>query len=168
MRKVFISVLVLSLLMFIGLACGGSQASVRTVGIGEEVKVGKAVWKVLNVEKTKQVEVQSGGGGAKAEGIFVFVEAQVKNTGHEAFVLTGVEMEIVDEENRHYAFDYQNNSVFLSSIGKENLIKGSLQPGEVAKGWVTFDVDENAKGLKLKVRDLDFLSEKHAFIDLGF
>lgn len=168
MRKIFVVLLSLGLLMFVGLSCDiGSKANVKMVGIGDDVKVGQAVWKVLDVEKTKQVGGQAGGGGAKAQGVFVFVEVQVKNTADEAFMLTGVEVEIVDEDNRSYAFDSQNNSIFLSSIGKDNFVKGSLQPGEVAKGWVIFDISEKAKGLKLKVRDLDILSDKYALVDLG-
>jgi hypothetical protein len=136
-------------------------ASVKSFKIKDNVSVGKSVWKVLAVEHMKTTT-----SGSKAVGQFVFIQAQLKNTSNEAYNLTGIEIEIVSSDNKTYNFDAQENNTFLSSMGKDGLMGVSVKPGETVSGWVSFDVDENAKGLKLRVRDPEFGSAKSALIDL--
>jgi hypothetical protein len=138
-------------------------ASVKSWQVKDEVAVGKSVWKVLAVEHMKTTT-----SGSKAEGQFVFVQAQLKNTGNDSFNLTGVEVELVSDENLTYNYDAQENTTFLSSMGKDGLMGVSVEPGETVSGWLAFDVAEQAKGLKLKVRDPDISSSKSALIALGF
>lgn len=155
-----ISILAISALIA---GCGTSDgASVKSFQVKDEVPVGKAVWKILKVEHMKVTP-----SGSKANGQFVFVQAQLKNTGNDAFNMTGVEVEIVSDENNVYNFDAQENNTFLSSMAKEGLMGGRVEPGETVTGWVAFDLDEQAKGLKMKVRDPDILSSKSALISLG-
>ncbi len=132
-----------------------------THAMKEQVVVGTGTWKVIGVERVKQTT-----SGAKASGEFVFINMQLKNISNEAANLTGVEIELVDEDNNTYNFDSQQNSSFLTSMGKDSLIKGRVEPGETVSGWVAFDVSTDAHGIKLKVRDLDITSSKSALIDL--
>ncbi len=129
--------------------------------MNEQVVVGTGAWKVIGVERVKQTT-----SGAKANGEFVFINMQLKNISNEAANLTGVEIELVDADNNTYNFDSQQNSDFLTSMGKDSLIKGRVEPGETVSGWVAFDVSADANGIKLKVRDLDITSSKSALIDL--
>lgn len=156
-----LSILAVAILI---VGCASSDgASVKTFQIKDNVTVGKSVWKVLAVEHMKTTS-----SGSKAEGQFVFVQAQLKNTGSDAINLTGIEIEIVSEENRIYNFDAQQNNTFLTSMGKDGLMGVRVEPGETVTGWVAFDIEEQAKGLKLKVRDPEVSSSKYASIYLGF
>lgn len=144
--------------------CASSDgASVNTFQIKDNVSVGKSVWKVLAAEHMKTTT-----SGSKAEGQFIFVQAQLKNTGNDAFNLTGIEVEIVSGDNKIYNFDAQQNNTFLTSIGKDGLMGGRVEPGETVSGWIGFDIDQDAKDLKLRVRDPDISSSKSASISLGF
>ncbi|MFA5867571.1 MAG: DUF4352 domain-containing protein [Actinomycetota bacterium] len=144
--------------------CASSDgASVKSFQVKDEVAVGKSVWKVLAVEHMKVTP-----SGSKATGQFVFVQAQLKNTSNDAVNLTGVELEIVSGENKIYNFDAQENNTFLTSMGKDGLMGGRVEPGETVTGWVAFDVEEAAKDLKLRVRDPDVTSSKSALVSLGF
>jgi hypothetical protein len=158
--------LIVSMLTVTALIAGcasSNGASVASFQIKENVPVGKAVWKVLAAEHMKTTT-----SGSKAQGEFVFVQAQLKNTSNNAVNLTGVEVEIVSEANKIYNYDAQGNNTFLTSMGKDALMGVRVEPGETVSGWVAFDVDENAKGLKLRVRDPEFGSSKSALISLGF
>lgn len=149
------------------LGCASSSGSnVQQYKMNEDVMVGKALWKVLKAEKQELIK-GSTGGGSKAEGIFILVETQVKNTSSENFMLTGVEAEIVDESNTKYSFDAQDNAMLLSSIGRENLVNQNVASGQTVKGWLIFDVGQDARGLKIKLRDLDIRSQKVAAVDLN-
>lgn len=160
------SVIVMLLMVALLIGCANSSGQdVKQFGMKEDVTVGRAIWKVVKAEKTK--EITGGGGmGAQAEGTFILIELQVKNGASESFMLTGIEMEVVDEMSKRYAFDSKNNSTYLGSLNKDNLVNQNVGPGETAKGWVIFDVEKDAKGIKLRVHDLDITSEKTALIDL--
>lgn len=166
MRKRSAMIIGLTILTVAGLitGCASSDgASVKTFQIKDDVIVGKSVWKVLAAEHMKTTE-----SGSKADGQFVFVQAQLKNTGNDAFNLTGVEVEIVSGENKIYNFDAQQNNTFMTSMGKDGLMGVRVEPGETVSGWIGFDIDENARDLKLKVRDPDVTSSKYAAVSLGF
>jgi hypothetical protein len=149
------------LIVFIAGCASSNGGTVGAYNIKDQVTVGKAVWKVLAVEKTKTTST-----GSKATGEFVFVQLELKNTSNEATNLTGIEVELVDSENNTYNFDSQQNSTFLTSMGKDSIINGRVEPGETVSGWVAFDIPENAKDVKLRVRDVDVTSSKSALVDL--
>ncbi|MFH1737205.1 MAG: DUF4352 domain-containing protein [Actinomycetota bacterium] len=153
--------LVLLALLIAGCA-SSSGNNVKSYKIKEEVAVGKSVWKVLTVEKTKQTN-----SGAKASGEFVFVQLEVKNTSNEAVNLTGIEVELFDGDSNTYQYDTQQNNTFLEAMGKDSLIKGKMDSGETVSGWIAFDIPETAKNVQLRVHDLDITSEKSALIDLS-
>ncbi len=162
------SVIILTLLVAaILIGCANTSGDdVKQFNIKENVTVGRAIWKVVGAEKTK--EISGGGGmGAQAEGVFILIQLEVKNEASESFMLTGIEMEVIDEMSKRYAFDSKNNSTYLGSMDKDNLVNQNVKPGETVKGWVIFDVSKDSKGLKLRVHDLDITSEKTALIDLA-
>jgi hypothetical protein len=164
MKRLSVLTGVLSGLFLVVLLAGCASSNggqVGSYGIKEQVTVGKAAWKVLTVEKTKTTS-----SGSKAQGQFVFVQMELKNTSNEATNLTGIEVELVDENNNTYNFDSQQNSTFLTSMGKDGLINGRVEPGETVSGWVAFDISDSAKGVKMRVRDIDITSSKSALIDL--
>ncbi len=158
-----IGVSILAIAAIVAGCASSNGASVNSFKVKDEVPVGKSVWKVLTVEHMKVTP-----SGSKANGQFVFIQAQLKNTSNDAVNLTGVELEIVSDENKIYNFDAQENNTFLTSLGKDGLMGGRVEPGETVTGWVAFDIEEQAKGLKLKVRDPEVTSSKSAMIALGF
>lgn len=165
--KASVILIVLGLIGSLVVACGsGIVRDPKIVKVGQDVTVGQAAWKVLSVEKTKQLGGQTGG-GMTAEGTFVVIELQVKNTAGEAVNVTGVEVEIADADNNKYTFDSQNNASLLAAANKENFVQGSIMPNQTASGWIIFDVPEAAEGLKLRVNDLDITSHKYALVELG-
>ena len=142
--------------------CAVSNGGVTVAhNMNELVPVGTGAWKVVGVERVKQTTA-----GAKATGEFVFVNIQLKNISNEAVNLTGIEVELVDEDNNTYNFDSQQNSTFLTSMGKDSLIKGRIEAGESVSGWIAFDIPADSNGVKIRVRDLDITSSKSALIDL--
>lgn len=157
----------LGLLLVFALACGGGGGQeVKTYKKGEDAKVGKVVWRVDSVEKSKQLDRKEGG-VINAQGVFVLVEMELKNAGSEPTNLTGQELELLDEENKSYSFDSQNNGIYLNAIGKPNLISGQVAAGGSAKGFIIFDISQDAKGLKAKAHDVDIRSKDYVLIDLG-
>jgi hypothetical protein len=163
--KRFGALAAISIVVIVGALVAGCASikggNVSAYNIKDKVAVGTAAWRVLAVEKTKQTT-----SGAKANGVFVFVQMELKNTSNEAANLTGIEVELVDDANNVYTFDSQQNSTFLTSMGRDSLIKGRVEPGETVTGWVAFDIPETAKNVRMRVRDLDVTSSKSAMIDL--
>ena len=164
LKKLIVAGLVsFTLLAIIIAGCASTSGnSAKSYAIKEEVAVGRSVWKVLAVEKMKQTD-----NGAKANGEFVFVQLQVKNTSSEAVNVTGIEMELFDGDSNAYEYDTQLNNTFLGSMGKDTLVKGRIDAGETVSGWIAFDIPATAKDVNLRVRDLDITSTKSALIDLG-
>lgn len=157
--------IVVTLVVAFLLGCASSSGSVQTFKMNEDVTVGKAVWRILSVEKNKQLGEGSGGG--QAEGVFVAVEAQVKNNSNESLSITGIEATVTDDAGNNYEFDNRNNTTLLSALKRDNLVNQTVAPGQTAKGWLIFDVSQDAKGLKIKVRDLDIRSSKTSVVDLN-
>jgi len=150
-------------LAIVAAGCASTNGnSIKSFNIKDQVVVGNSIWKVLAVEKMKETTA-----GAKADGEFVFIQMELKNSSNEGINLTGIEVELVDANNMTYNFDAQQNTSFLSSLGKDTLIKGRVEPGETVSGWVAFDISETAKEVKMRVRDLDVTSSKSALINLN-
>lgn len=162
-NAIIIGLSILAVAALIAGCASSNGASVKAFQIKDNVTVGKSVWKILAAEHMKTTT-----SGSKAEGQFVFVQAQLKNTGNDAFNLTGVEVELVSGDNKIYNFDAQQNNQFLTSMGKDGLMGGRVEPGETVSGWIGFDIDENAKDLKIRLRDPDISSSKNALVSLGF
>lgn len=149
-------------------ACGGGgNGGAKLYKKNENVKVGKALWKLLEVETGTEFSKKDGG-RISAEGMFVLLNVSMKNEGNEQTMLTGEELELVDDSKNTYSFDSRNNNIYLSNLGKENLVnQGGVASGKTITGWIIFDVSKDSKGLKLKAKDIDIRTRESALVDLG-
>lgn len=156
------------ILLVLIVACGGGGAgSGKLYRKKEDVKVGKAIWKVLEVDTATEYPKKEGG-KIQAEGMFVLLNISLKNNGSDQTMLTGEELELVDDSKNTFAFDSRNNNIYLSNLGKKNLVnQGSVDAGQTIDGWILFDVSKDAKGLKLKAKDIDIRTQESALVDLG-
>lgn len=156
--------LVVFMIFLVGCATSGGQ-DVEKFNIKEEVTVGKSVWRVLKVEKEKKIGNR--GAGLKAEGAFIIIEVEVKNLSSDEFMITGIETEIIDDKNKSYSFDVKNCNMYLKELNREGLTNQSVGPDKTSTGWIVYDINQDAEGLSLRVRDLDIRSDKKSLIDLN-
>lgn len=155
------------LIVVLAMACGGANGGAKVYKKGEAVKVGKATWKVLEVE-SKTEYAKKDGGMIRAEGVFVLLKLSLTNEGSEQTMLTGEELELVDDTKNTFSFDSRNNNIYLNNLGKENLVnQGAVAAGKTITGWILFDVSKDTKGLQLKAKDIDIRSRESALVDLG-
>jgi len=160
------SAAVIILLVF-AIACGGGGESTKTYKVKEDFKVGKASWKILSVEVTKELQRKEGVGKFSAEGMFVVLEVQIKNDSNEVANITGDEVEIIDQNRNSYAFDSKNNNVYLGAVGKESFTKEPVAVGATRSGFLIFDISKDAKDLKAKVKDINITSRDFVYVDLN-
>lgn len=156
------------IILFVLACAGGADGGPKTYKIKEDIKVGKATWKVLNVERGMEFPKSDGSGKLKAEGTFVLIELTINNGYSEPNNLTGQELELVDEAKNTFSFDSKSNNMTLAGLGRDSLIgQGMLAAGQTMQGWILFDVNKDAKGLMLRTKDIDIRSRESAMVDLG-
>ncbi len=139
--------------------CGKSEEG---FALREKIVLDNCTWTALSAEKTKTTDT-----GVKADGQFVFVELELKNNSNQDIVLTGIEVEMLDTKDALRTYDSKEHNSILEAVGRESILKGRIRGGETVRGWVAFDVSEKAKGLELRVRDIDLTSSASARINLG-
>ncbi len=170
MKKSFrygVAAIAVIILFVLVVACGGGGSTTQTYKIKDEFKVGKATWKVLGVQITQEIQRADGSGKFTAEGNFVILNLQLKNSGTENANITGDEVEITDDAGNAYAFDSRNNNVYLNAMGKASLTKAAIEPGKTSTGYLIFDVSKDAKGMRAKMKDIDIQSRLYAYVDLN-
>lgn len=160
----------IGIIVFLLACAGGGGGQEKVYKMKEDATAGKAVWKVLNVETGQKFDrVEGGGGTIQAQGQFVLIEISITNKGNEQTSLTGEELEIVDDAKNTYSYDSKTNNMTLTSMGRQSLLGQGMMvaPNQMASGWILFDISKDAKGLKLKAKDIDIRSRSFVMIDLG-
>lgn len=95
--------------------------------------------------------------GENADGVFVIVEIEMKNTGKESFEVSGNLFKLVDSQEREYDTDtdamiYAENSVVYEQV----------DPGVTKKGVLIFDVPKDQSGRQLKINPVGIFSTADA------
>lgn len=91
---------------------------------------------------------------------FVAIQIAIDNRkGKEEFYVTPSDLKLKDDEGSEY-------EVTFSDTAQPALRSGTLDGGDIVKGWVTFEVDAAVKGKMLRLRYESF-DNKTAWIPLS-
>jgi hypothetical protein len=135
---------------------------VKTVKIGEEVIVGDVKWKVLKAWIPTQLTNYSG--PVKTSGKFLVINVVVENLGRDLKSVT--DLKVVDDRNRE--FISYSGSFGLNNLGADALyLLSNLNPNVPYTFADVYEIPADAKGLTLRVGDLEFLGSDEGIVDLG-
>ena len=135
---------------------------VKTVKVGEEVIVGDVKWKVLKAWIPTQLTNYSG--PVKTSGKFLVINVVVENLGKELKSVT--DLKVVDDQNRE--FISYSGSFGLNGLGAEPLyLLSNLNPNVPYTFADVYEIPADAKGLTLRLGDLEFLGSDEGIVDLG-
>lgn len=157
MKKLYIVIGIVLLLVFLALGCSGSDSGSDntqsgtteqtaqsdtqdqtseppTYQVGDRVTVGDRAYTITNVKTTPTVgdnEYTT----KTATGIYVLVTMTIENTGKESSTMSSNDVKIVDSEGRTFESDTQAWATL-----KDNILLKQIQPGLPVTGETVFDV----------------------------
>lgn len=175
MKHITLAILIITLL---SLACGGSGSQNQPAApaadqpaeapasytIGQDVQVGEAKWKILEVKYLGQ-ELKSDNEfmePKKTNGNFVLVRLQVENGKTEAATYAGISL--VDDKGRKFE-RYSEQFGYIPD--EEACVLEQLNPNLAKTCSEIFELPADAKGLKALVGDLEMFGGSEAQVDLG-
>ena len=142
-----------------------ASEEVKTVKVNENLQVGDVAWKVLEVSKEASIG-DNQYSKATASGVFVVIKIGAELTGKTSGTVDSTQFEVIDSQNRTFKASTEGQTALIMS-GKEELFLKQVNPNVPIQGYIVFDVAKDAAGLKLKIKDLVFTSDKYGFVDLG-
>lgn len=135
---------------------------VNTVKVGEEIVVGNVKWKVLKAWIPTQLTNYSG--PVKTSGKFLVINVIVENLGKDLKSVT--DLKVVDDQNRE--FISYSGSFGLNNLGADALyLLSNLNPNVPYTFADVYEIPTDAKGLTLRVGDLEILGSDEGVVDLG-
>jgi len=151
MKKILISLIVLSFIFTLGCAGNTQPKSVTEPNEPEEspqtkiFEIGQAVqfgdYRLTVMDFNGAVKSDNEYLQPKENNKFVGVEVLIENTGKEPKSFNELDFTIQDKN----AYTYQSTY----SIMEPSLGSGDLQPGRKVRGCITFEIPENDSGLEL-------------------
>lgn len=135
---------------------------IKTVKVGEEIIVGDVKWKVLKAWIPTQLTNYSG--PVKTSGKFLVVNVEVENLGKDLKSVT--DLKVTDDQNRE--FISYSGSFGLNNLGADALyLLSNLNPNVPYTFADVYEIPADAKGLTLRVGDLEILGSDEGIVDLG-
>jgi len=131
----------------------------KTVGVGTPLSADNWEYTVTKVEKTKTLVWSEYGNKSTAQGIFVVTYLTLKNIGKRNFSINIWDFELHDDAEVKY--DPSSEGLSFVRYRKLTPLGDQFVPALSANTALVFDVNPNAKGLKL------YLEQAKASIDLG-
>jgi len=133
--------------------------------LNEKITVGNIDWTVVeaqNLGSTLKSKYGQYGTDCNANsGKFVKVTVKVKNNDKEIRTLTNVDL--FDSQKR----EFKISSDVFGCVDGDVWILENINPG-IEKTYVAvYEVPSDAKNLRLKVGDMDLLSDEYEYIELG-
>lgn len=126
----------------------------KTVGPSEPITVSAFRYRLLSSEEATRIGPPKAITSAVAKGRFIILRFQAELAGSRVRTLDRREIEIVDSKNKVYRSS-QDAQAALTIQKKPNLFKqDTTYQGIPVQGWVAFDVDKKAKGLKVRIVNL--------------
>ena len=119
--------------------------------IGDKVRDGKFEFTVTKV-KPGVATVGDSMLGKKAQGQFVLVSITVANIGDEPQTLVGDAQKLFDTQGRKFSVDTEA-AVYLAD---SNSIFEEINPGNLVKGTLLFDIPDGVKPARLELHDSPF------------
>jgi len=146
---------------------GGQEV---TYGVGDDVKVGDVRWKLLSAKdrgsvlKASESRYPSIADAKKTPGKFIQIEIELENLSND--LLTVIEPELIDDRGREFTAATDVSEWIPED--RELYILDNLNPNIPTRFIIIYEVPSDAKGLKVKVGDLDIFASGEALIELGF
>ncbi len=130
-----------------------NQNCAYTYKIGDSIQAGQFSWKITKVQTASQVGEEFYGTlmGEKADGIFIILSVEVKNTGTSAEYLMDSFLILVDEEGREFS-PSSSAAIWIKPAGSALLFE-QVNPGITKKGKIVYDVPTDVKSFDLKIAD---------------
>ncbi len=124
--------------------------------VGDTLSQGNYVVALVGVERAKCFGEYSCAGEGK---ILVAVEIIIKSAG-ESVDVNPFYCKVKDSQGYEY---------LMNVLGKEPSLKSqnNLPIGEISRGWITFELPENASGLIFTYEPIQFFNEVRIRFDLG-
>lgn len=134
-------------------------------GLGQDVFVGSARWKVLEAQDLGNILPSNDGSSEPltTSERFIRVRIEVENTGSEP--LTFSDVILVDAQGS--SFQDASDALFNFVPDQERCILEQLDPNLSRVCTTIFEVPLDATGLKVQVGDLDIFGSEVALIDLN-
>lgn len=129
-----------------------SADSQATAGLGDKVRDGKFEFTVKKVDCGK-TRIGSAAFGTKAQGQFCFVSLKIKNIGDEAQTMFADNQYLFDQKGRKSSADV-DAAMYMGD--RAQTLWEEINPGNVLKGVVVFDVPKNAEPTSLELHDSMF------------
>jgi hypothetical protein len=133
--------------------------------LNEAIAVKDVSWTVVSAQdlgSTIKSKYSSFGEDCKANsGKFIKVTLKVKNNYKEIKTLTDVDL--LDDQKR----EFKTSTDTFGCIDGDLYILANINPGIEKTFIAVYEVPNDAKGLKLKLGDLDFFSKEFKYVTLG-
>ena len=160
--------LVVSAALLSGVAVDGCSLAAspqpgRAVSVGGEVTVADVTWRILDVRRTPYLAKRFAG-QTRADGIFILLDVRAQRQS-QAGAISWKPLSISDSQ--HHQFDVDAGAlVALDEAALKPLATSHILPKTPVEGWIVFDVPRDARGLRLKILDMDGVDDDYAFIRL--
>jgi len=133
----------------------------KTYGIGDSLVAGDFTWKITDVSTTTEIGQNIGDTfiGEKANGVFVILSVEVKNTGKSAKYLSDSYIKLIDDQNREFSASTAA-AIYMQPQGSALMFE-QLNPGITKNGKVVFDVPQGLKVANVKITSSLFTTESY-------
>ena len=128
--------------------------------IGETITAGNWTYQVSKTSRDKTITWSTFGNKTDAKGIWQIVQIKIQNIGKQTYPINAWDFEIKDDGGITYKADSVTSSEY-ASFNKLSKPSDNYPPGVPAEIGVVFDINPEAKGLKLN------LVQAKQMIDLG-
>lgn len=118
--------------------------------VGTPIAEGNWVYRVNEVERAETVTWSQYGNKTDAKGEWIIAFLTIKNIGKETYALNAWDFEIHDSASIKYKADSMTSSMYAEYKGASGL-GDDFPPGVQAETYILFDVNPDAKGLRLWV-----------------
>jgi hypothetical protein len=129
-----------------------SAATEASAGLGDKVRDGKFQFTVKKVDCGK-TRIGSAAFDTKAQGQFCLVSLKIKNIGNEAQSMFADNQYLFDEKGRKSSADI-DAAMYMGD--RAQTLWEEINPGNVLKGIVVFDIPRNAEPTSLELHDSMF------------
>jgi hypothetical protein len=128
-----------------------SQQEVKTYSLGDEIQAGDFKWKITKSSTAREIgqDIMGTFFGEKADGIFIIVDVEVKNTGKSAKYLMDSYLKLIDDQGREFSPN-SAAAIYLKPEGSALMFE-QVNPGITKKGKIVFDVPEGLKVANIRI-----------------
>lgn len=126
----------------------------KTVGLRQPIAVGSFAYQLLSSQETTIIGRKDVITSSRAKGRFIILNIRAELVANRPRTLDRREILVVDSKGKVYQSS-QDAQGALTAAGKRNIFKqDTTYRGIPVTGWVAFDVDKKAKGLRVKIINL--------------